>query len=108
MKSFLLTTPFDTQIECYMEVYPQRRTIQIYWIEDAGVEPWETATAQVDGLTGDEVAIKNYSENTGVLQTLVEIGIIHPPHRRIPSGFVNLDVCNMNREKIAEYAEYGF
>lgn len=108
MKSFMLTTPFNTQIECYMEVYPQRRTIQIYWIEDSGVDPWATATVQVDGLTGDEVAIKNYAENAGILQTLVGIGVIAPPHRKIQSGFVSLDVCNMNREKIAEYAEYGF
>lgn len=108
MKTFLLTTPSDKQIECCMEAYPEKRHIQLYWTDDCGWEPWATATAQVDGLTGDEVAIKNYAENAGILQTLVGIGVINPPHRKIPSGFVSLDVCNMNHEKITEYAQCGF
>lgn len=107
MKSFMHTTPFNTQIECYMEVYLKRRTIQIYWIEDPGVRPWAIATVQVEGLTGDEVAIKNYAENVGVLQTLVGIGVIYPPHRQVSRGLVSLDICNVNREVIVDYTYLG-
>ena len=37
-------------------------------------------------LKGDEIAIKDYSENEGVLKALVDGGIVHPPHR-VVDGF---------------------
>lgn len=108
MKSFMLTTSFNTQIECCMEASPENRYIQLYSLVEFGWEPWATATVQIEGLTGDEVAIKNYSENSGIMQTLVGIGVVYPPHREVTSGFVVLNICNMNREKIAEYTQCGF
>ena len=50
--------------------------------------------------------IKNYSENEGILDLLIGLGVIEPPHRRIASGFVMIDICNMNRSKLEEYS-YG-
>jgi hypothetical protein len=39
-------------------------------------------------LAADELAIKDYSENTGVYDALVDAGIVHPAHRFIRQGFV--------------------
>lgn len=52
------------------------------------------------------MAIKNYSENEGILDLLIGLGVIEPPHRRVASGFVMIDICNMNRSKLEEYS-YG-
>ena len=46
-------------------------------------EPYMTASSYIEGLDRDEVAIKIYSENTGILEALIDANIIYPPHRKI-------------------------
>jgi len=48
--------------------------------------PVATASVWIPNLRDDEVAIKDYSENEGILDALVEAKIIHPPHR-VENGF---------------------
>ncbi len=57
--------------------------------------PFATCTVNVPGLAQDEVAIKDYSENEGMLQFLIDEEIVEPPHRDIESGFVVLPVCRL-------------
>ena len=57
--------------------------------------PFATATLWVEGLASDEVAIKNYSENLGMLTFLVTNKIVEQPHRQINNGFVNIPVCRL-------------
>lgn len=57
--------------------------------------PWTTATTWVDGLEPDEVAIKNYSENVGMLKMLLDAEIVAPPHRFHNSGWVTIPVCRL-------------
>ncbi len=40
-----------------------------------------------------EFAIKNYSENEGMLDWLISNGYIEKPHSSFPSGYVNIPVC---------------
>lgn len=44
----------------------------------------------------DEVIIKDYSENKGMYQALLNIGFIHPYTRKIPIGFEFGLVCRVN------------
>jgi hypothetical protein len=44
-------------------------------------------------LAADEVVIKDYSENQGMLAALVEAGVVSSPLREVRSGFVMLQVC---------------
>lgn len=39
-------------------------------------DPFMTATVWLPGLNADEVAIKDYSENEGILAALIQAGII--------------------------------
>jgi hypothetical protein len=55
-----------------------------------------TATSWIEGLAPDEVAIKDYSVNTGMYQTLVDAGIITPVHREVVSGFVVFPICRLS------------
>ena len=53
------------------------------------------ATVNVIDLPPDLVAVKDYSENAGMLQALVEPKIVSPPKSYIRSGYVTLPVCQI-------------
>ena len=57
--------------------------------------PYMCATVNVDGLSENEVAIKNYSENEGILPVLISEGIVKEPHRYVNSGFVKIPICEL-------------
>jgi hypothetical protein len=57
--------------------------------------PFATATTWMPDLAENEVAIKNYSENVGMLNFLMENGIVEAPHREIESGFTIVPVCKL-------------
>jgi len=63
----------------------------------AGTVPIATATVNISHvpLTADEIIIKNYSENEGMLNVLVEAGIISKPDRYVKSGFVECPICKL-------------
>ena len=69
--------------------------------DDECIEPYTMAT--VNGpfnLQEGEVAIKNYSENAGVLEALIEAKIISPVLRRQPINFVTVDICKLLIEPV--------
>lgn len=50
-------------------------------------------------LTDDEICIKTYSENEGLLECLIEQGLIDPmPERSFASGFVMLPVHRLTEK----------
>jgi hypothetical protein len=80
----------DVQVERYGTSNPAVRLLDV---EDG--MPVAVATLNVNGLELDEVAIKNYSENENMYETLLENGIIHPMHREISTGYVTVPVCKL-------------
>ena len=62
-------------------------------VEDG--EPVAVATINLPelALAADEVVIKDYSENEGMLATLVAAGVISAPLRAIPLQYVTVYVC---------------
>jgi hypothetical protein len=69
--------------------------LQLFDMEDGF--PYCTATIALEDVTlqEDEVAIKNYSENEGILQSLIKADIIEAPHTFIHSGYVKIPVCKL-------------
>jgi len=55
------------------------------------------ATINLPGirLKDDEVIIKNYSENEGILKTLVDAKIISEPINMVQHGFVTSPICKL-------------
>lgn len=49
-------------------------------------------------LKEGEVTIKNWSENRGVLEALIEAGVVEEPHGVAYSGYVQADVCRLRKE----------
>jgi len=70
--------------------------IELYSESNGYIEPWTTATKWVEGLAKDEVAIKDGGENEGVLNGLVEAGIIAKPHRQYHGDYgYKLEICKL-------------
>ncbi len=52
------------------------------------------ASVNLPGIIGEEVAIKDWSENTGMYMTLLDANVITPAHRYLSSGFIeSIPVC---------------
>jgi hypothetical protein len=59
--------------------------------------PIATATVNIPGLKlgHNEVAVKDYSENEGLLGALVEAGVVKPTGRVAKTGHVEVPVCEL-------------
>lgn len=71
--------------------------IELYDLDDGF--PFAKSTINLPGLGKDEVAVKDYSENEGMLDFLVSNQIVHPPHRTERSGFVTVPVCKLKIDR---------
>lgn len=64
--------------------------------------PAATCTACLNSkppyIDEEQVAIKNYSENEGMLDALIDSGIINPPEYSEYSGYVELPICRIQPE----------
>jgi hypothetical protein len=71
----------------------ERIALPLYAVADG--EPVAIATVNLPelALAADEVVIKDYSENEGMLATLLAAGVVSPPLREVQSGYVTLFVC---------------
>jgi hypothetical protein len=60
-------------------------------------EPIATCTINLpdEDLADNEVIIKDYSENQGMLDTLISAGIISHPKRHVQSGYIVAPVCDL-------------
>jgi hypothetical protein len=75
--------------------YRNNNGLALELVETKTGEPFMMCTVNIPNLSDGEVAIKNYSENEGVLDFLIKEGIIEPPHRFDSSGYVSLPVCKV-------------
>lgn len=68
---------------------------------DSDGMPFMTASVAIDHelvqLEDDEVIIKNYSENEGILEALVDAGVIENPHRGFTYHFVTMYVAALRK-----------
>ena len=72
-----------------------RPAIQVIDTEDG--YPYCMATVNMPDmdLADNEVAIKNWSENEGILECLQANGVVGPTKRRMPTGFVYVDIVDL-------------
>lgn len=54
-----------------------------------------TVNIPEEEIEKDEVIIKNYSENEGILPVLVKAGVIGEPIRTVQAGFTKAYVCKL-------------
>lgn len=65
-------------------------------------EPYMIATVKLPDvvLKSDEVAIKDWSENRGILDVLIKAGVVSKPVRFEKTGFVTVPIVKLNRAKL--------
>ena len=95
---YTLKTPYETyNVSLKVGKYSDGRTcLQLIDTEDGS--PVMMATVNLPGvvLEKDEVIIKNYSENEGVLEFLIENGIVKSePLRWAASGWVTCPIVKL-------------
>ena len=83
----------EVQVEKYQSGY---KAIRLIDQEDG--QSVVIATVNLEELDSDEVAIKNYSENEGVYDALLEAGVITPKHREVSTGYVTVPVCKLTND----------
>jgi hypothetical protein len=80
----------------HFEEYENGKTAITLNVKKNG-EPFAVATVNIPffPLEKDEVIIKNYGENHGILDALLKAGIVSKPIRQAQAGFVTADVCKL-------------
>ena len=69
--------------------------------EDEG-EPYATATINIPRikLEKNEIIIKNYSENEGILDALVEANIVEDTGGKINVGYAYANICKLKTKEV--------
>lgn len=78
--------------------YPNGRVaLQLVTHDDGFPEPVATATVNVPEweLADDEVIIKDYAENHGILAALITAGLVHPPERHGLLNYTPVAICRL-------------
>lgn len=86
--------------DCHFQVsrYTENNNLAIAIYDDEGMIANVTTNPGV-GLIDDYIAVKDYSENEGMMSALAELGIIvSEPALSLPSGFVFIPVCALTDE----------
>ena len=72
-----------------------RTAIMLTDLEDKQLVAVATVNIPECFLNTDEVLIKNWSENKGVLDVLAKAGVIEDTGRTYPTGFCHANICKL-------------
>lgn len=90
----------DYDISLQWGSYPNGRpALQLIDTEDG--QPVTVATVNMPevSLEDGEVCVKNYSENEGMLDWLVENDLVQDTGKRVGSGYVQIPIVRLKEEK---------
>jgi len=98
---YVLKTPYETyNVSLETGKYTDGRTfLQLIDTEDGAPIMMATVNIPAVVLEKDEIIIKNYSENEGVLEFLIENGIVSKPLRWAASGWVTCPIVKLWNNK---------
>ena len=84
---------------CLLEFseYQNNGRTAITLIDETDGSPITTATINMPNvsLNDDEVIIKDYSENEGILNALLINGVVELTGKSVDTGFVNCEICKL-------------
>ena len=86
---------WDVRLDTSRKYANGRKAIVLMDATDGEQIAVATVNMPYDKLQEDEVFIKDYSENEGMLNFLVENKIVEYPHETVPSGFVLIYKCRL-------------
>ena len=85
----------DTEVYVRVKTHIVPNRIELIEVETG--QPYAIATSALDELKMVEgyVAVKDYSENTGMLRFLIDNDIVEPPVTFLKQGFVDFPICKI-------------
>ncbi|MCI0458332.1 MAG: DUF4313 domain-containing protein [Gemmataceae bacterium] len=88
----------DFECEVRLETYQSNGRPALLLVDAKDGEEVAVATVNVPEvpLAKNEVLIKDYSENRGMLKALQSAGVVEPTGRVAESGFARLPVCKLS------------
>ena len=72
-----------------------RTAIMLTDVDDGSPVAIASVNLPDTAMDDDEIAIKDYSENEGILEVLVENKIVSEPIRFVKSGYVEIPICKL-------------
>jgi hypothetical protein len=82
----------------FLQYSNKRTAIRLIDSRDGDTIAVATVNLPNEKLNDNEVIIKDYSENEGILQSLQSASIISEPLRYVETGFVTCPVCTLLTE----------
>lgn len=84
---------------CYLEfdkyVSNDRIAIQLREVSTGEYIACATVNLSNESFNEDEVAIKDYSENEGMLETLIDNKVVSEPVRWSHTNYVDIPICHL-------------
>lgn len=78
------------------------RALQLLDSEDHSPNGVATVNVPEVEVPDDCVLIKVWSENDGLLEDLIEAGVVMPPHAWVPCGFSQAALCRLTVQTVLE------
>lgn len=91
---------------CFIETSKyvnDRLAIDLCDVSDGCLVLTATVNLPHNHLPDDHVFIKDYSENEGIMNILINAGIIDHPTLYVPSGYVQIPMCKLHPDVMIEY-----
>jgi hypothetical protein len=85
----------EYEIDIKMSKYINGQHRMDFIDKEDGFSVLVASVAIEENISPDEIAIKDYSENEGVLKFLMEKGIVSSPLKYFNSGFVRIPLCKL-------------
>ena len=110
--TFDVQTKYCTYTNCnfYTSTYDANGELYIGVVADLGdgLEPVMDITVNLGARTPkDCIAVKNHSENNGVLAEMQRIGLVTEVVEWVQSGFVKIPICRYDPDVLERYRYSG-
>ena len=80
----------------------------VQWYDEVTNEPQLRATVYIQLLlSGNECIIKDYSENFGIADCMIRLGLIEPSYREVQADWVTVGVHKMKGELLQAWQKFN-
>ena len=96
----------NEKVKCFLSHYNEPMNNAIIMINSDDERVAVCSTNLDLELSKNEVFIKNYSENEGMLDFLIKNGVVKAPKKCVDSGFAMIPICELNVDSFVATETY--
>ena len=91
-------------LQCYAD--GERPLLRLIDADDMASVARATVNLPGAKLAEDELLVKDYAENEGALQALIDAGLVEPTGRGISTGFATVEVVQMSESLRQQWIDF--